>query len=118
MTEITTQTTNRRTKQTKQNKTDNTPSVTPRPTKTSKRTTGTEETDERMEKSDITQRKYKRNPENILYYESDSIHRRINRNDRQKEQFDEFGDVVNLSNYNFMQPSDEDTQCNVLAEEE
>jgi hypothetical protein len=57
--------------QNKQNKTDTTPSVTPHTTRTSKRKTGTEE---RSEKRDITQRKYIRNPENIPYYEGDSIH--------------------------------------------
>jgi hypothetical protein len=81
--------------QNKQNKTDNTPSVTPHTTKTSKRTTGTEGTDKRMEKRDITQRKYKQNLQNIPYYKSDSIYRRINRNDRNKGQFDEAGDIVN-----------------------
>jgi hypothetical protein len=82
---------------------------------TSKRTTGTEE---RSEKRDITQRKYIRNPESIPCYEGDSIHRRINRNDRNKEQFDEARDIVNSSDEEFMQPSDEDPQGNVLTEEE
>jgi hypothetical protein len=104
--------------QNKQNKTDNTPSETPHTTKTSKRTTCTEETDERTKKRDITQRKYKRNPQNIPYYKSESIHRRININDRNKEQFDEAGDVVNSRDDDFMQPSDKDAQCNVLMEEE
>jgi hypothetical protein len=101
-----------------QKKTDDTPSITPHTAKTSKRTAGTEETDERTEKRDITQRKYKRNPENIPYYESDLIHQRININDRNKEHFDESGDVVNSSDGDFMQPSDEDAQGNVLTEEE
>jgi hypothetical protein len=100
--------------QNKQKKTDSTPSVTPHTTKTSKRTTGTEE---RSEKRDITQRKYIRNPENIPHYELDLIHRQINRNDRNKEQFDEAGDVVNSSGDDFMQPSDKDPQGNVLTEE-
>jgi hypothetical protein len=72
--------------QNKQNKTDTTPSVTPHTMKTSKRATGTAE---RSEKRDITKRKYVRNPENIPYYEGDSIHRRINRNNRHKEHLDE-----------------------------
>jgi hypothetical protein len=101
--------------QNKQNKTDTTTSVTPHTTKTSKRTTLTEE---RSEKRDITKIKYVRNPESIPYYEGDSIHRLINRNDHHKEQFDEAGDVINSSDDDFMQPSDEDPQCNVLAEEE
>jgi hypothetical protein len=46
------------------------------------------------------------------------IHRRINRNDRNKEQFDEAGGVVNSSDYDFLQPSHEDSQGNVLTEEE
>jgi hypothetical protein len=82
---------------------------------TSKRTTGTEE---RLETRDVTKRKYVRNPENIPYYEGDSIHRGINRNDRHKEQFDEAGDVINSSDDDFMQPSDKDPQGNVLTGEE
>jgi hypothetical protein len=50
------------------------------------------------------------------YYESESIHKRINRNDRNKEQFDEAGDVVNSSDDDFLQPSDEDAQGNVITE--
>jgi hypothetical protein len=61
-----------------------------------------------LEKRDITQRKYIRNPENIPYYEGD----------RNKEQFDKAGDIVNSSDDDFMQPSDEDPQGNVLTEEE
>jgi hypothetical protein len=104
--------------QNKQNKTNNTPRVTPHTTKTSKRTTGTEKSDKRTEKRDTTQRKYKQKPENIQYYESESIHRWINRNDRNKEQFDEAGDVGNSSDDDFLQPSDEDAQGNALTEEE
>jgi hypothetical protein len=81
---------------------------------TSKRKTGTEE---RSEKRDITKRKYVQNPENIPYYQGDSIHQRINRNDRHKEQFDEAGDVINSSDDNLMQPADEDPQGNVIPEE-
>jgi hypothetical protein len=46
------------------------------------------------------------------------IHRRINRKDRHKRQFDEDGDVVNSSDDNFLQPSDEDAQGKVLTAEE
>jgi hypothetical protein len=46
------------------------------------------------------------------------IHRRINIDDHKKEQFDEAGDVMNSNDNDFMQPSDEDPQGNVLAEEE
>jgi hypothetical protein len=98
-----------------QNKTDTTPSLTPHTTKTSKRTTGTKE---QSEKRDITKRKYIRNPENIPYYEGNSLHQRINRNDRNKQQFDKAGDIVNSSDDDFMQPSDEDPQGNVLVKEE
>jgi hypothetical protein len=99
----------------KQYKTDTTTNVTSHATKTSKRTTGT---DERLEKRNITQKKYIGNPENIPYYEGDSLDQRINRHDCNKEQFDEAGDVMNSSDDGFMQPSDEDPQCNVLMEEE
>jgi hypothetical protein len=75
-------------------------------------------TDERLEKRIITQKKYIRNPENIPYYEGDSLDQRINRNDRNKEQFDEAGDIVNSSDDSFLQPSDEDPQGNILTEEE
>jgi hypothetical protein len=101
--------------QNKQNKTGTTPTVTPHTTKTSKRSTGAEE---RPEKRDPTKRKYVQNPEHIPYYEGDLIHRRINRSDRHKEQFDEAGDIINSSDNDFMQPSDEDPQGNVLTEEE
>jgi hypothetical protein len=105
--------------QNKQNKTNNRPSViTPHTTKTSKRTSGTEDTNERTEKREIPRRKYERNPESIPYYESESIHRRINRKDRHKQQFDEDGDVVNSSDDDFLQPSDKDAQGNVLTAEE
>jgi hypothetical protein len=67
--------------QNKQNKTDTTKNVTPHTTKTSKRETRTEE---QSEKRDINQKKYIQNPENIPYYEGDSIHRRINMNDHNK----------------------------------
>jgi hypothetical protein len=46
------------------------------------------------------------------------IHRRINRKYRHKQQFDEDRDIVNSSNDDFLQPSDEDAQGNVLTAEE
>jgi hypothetical protein len=104
--------------QNKQNKTDNTQSVTPRTTKTSKKTKVTEGTNTRTEKRDIPRRKYERNSENIQYYESEIIHRRINRKDRHNQQFDKDGDVVNSSDDDFQQPSDEYAQGNVLTAEE
>jgi hypothetical protein len=76
------------------------------------------ETDERSEKLNVTQKKYIRNPENMPYYKYELLDRRINRNYRNKQQFDEAGDIVNVSEDNFMQPSDEDAQGNVLTEEE
>jgi hypothetical protein len=60
--------TNRTTKKTR--KTDTTTNITPHATETNKRTTGT---DERLEKRNVTQKKYIRNPENIPYYEGDSL---------------------------------------------
>jgi hypothetical protein len=101
--------------QNKQDKTDTTTNITPHATKTNKRTTGT---DEQSEKRNVTQKKYIRNPENIPYYEGDSLDRRINRNDCNKENFDKAGDVVNSSDDGFMKPSDEDPRGNVLTEDE
>jgi hypothetical protein len=97
--------------QNKQDKTDTTTNITPHATKTNKKATGT---DEGSEKYNVTQNKYIRHPENIPYYEGDSLYGRINRNDRNKQQFDKAGDIVNSSDDNFMQPSDEDTQGNIL----
>jgi hypothetical protein len=104
--------------QNKHNKTNNTQSVTPHTTNTSNKTTGTEETHKRTEKRDIPQRTYERNAENITYYESETIHRRINRNDRHNQQFDEDRDVANSSDDYFQQPSDKDAQGNILTAEE
>jgi hypothetical protein len=69
----------------------------------------------RTEKRDISQRKYEQNPENIPYYESEMIHRQINRKDQHKQKFDEDGDAINSSDDYFQQPSDEDSQGNVLT---
>jgi hypothetical protein len=44
--------------------------------------------------------------------------RRIYRRDRNKHQVDEEGDPINSSNDEFMQPSDEDAQGNVLPDDE
>jgi hypothetical protein len=75
-------------------------------------------TNEWTEKRDITLRKYERNPENIPYFESEKIYRRINIKDRHKERFDEDGEVIHSRNDYFQQPSDEDAQEIVLTEEE
>jgi hypothetical protein len=65
-----------------------------------------------------TSRKIRTKPGNIPYYESEKIHRQINRNDRHKQQFDEDGKVIDSSDDGFQQPLDEDAQGNVLTEEE
>jgi hypothetical protein len=87
----------------KQDKTDTTTNITPHATNTNKKATGT---DGRSNKDHVNQKKYIRNPENIPYCEGDSLHRRINRNDRNKQQFDEAGEIVNSSDDNTMQPLD------------
>jgi hypothetical protein len=101
--------------QNNQDKTDTKPNITPQTTKTNKKATGT---DERSGKRNLTQKKYIRNPENIPYYEGDELVRRIYQRDRNKQQLNEEGDPVNSSDEEFIQPSDEDTQGNVLTEEE
>jgi hypothetical protein len=58
--------------QNNQDKTDNTTNIAPHATKTNKRKTGT---DDRSEKINVTQNKNIRNPENIPYYEGDSLDR-------------------------------------------
>jgi hypothetical protein len=70
------------------------------------------------EKRNIAQKKYIRDPENIPYYEGDALNRRINRNNRNEQQLNEEGDIVNSSDDYFIQPLDEDAQGNGLTEEE
>jgi hypothetical protein len=53
-----------------QEKTENPPNITPHTSKTHKKATGTEE---RSIKHNITHNKYVRNPENIPYYEGDTL---------------------------------------------
>jgi hypothetical protein len=66
---------------------------------------------ESTEKRDRTQEKYHvRNPENHPYHEGEKNYRRIDRKDRNKQQFDENGEVVDSSDEDFEQPSDKDTQ--------
>jgi hypothetical protein len=98
-----------------QDETDNTPNITPQTTKTNKKAT---RTDERSKKHNITQKKYIWNPEHILYCEGEELARRIYRRDRNKQQLNEEGNLVNSSDEEFIQPPDEDTQGNVLTEEE
>jgi hypothetical protein len=98
-----------------QDKTENTPNITPQTTKTNKKATGTQE---QSVKRNITHKTYVRNPENIPYYEGDTLNRRIYQQDRNKQQLNEEGDLVNSSDDEFIQPSDEDAQGNVLTEED
>jgi hypothetical protein len=98
-----------------QYKAKNPPNITPQTTNTNKKATGTEE---RSVKCNITHNKYVRNPENIPYYEGDTLDRRIYQQDRNKQQLNEEGDLVNSSDEDFIQPSDEDAQGNVLTDEE
>jgi hypothetical protein len=58
--------------QNKQDEIDTTTNITPHATKIDKRATGTNEL---SEKRNVTQKKYIRNPENIPYYEGDSLDR-------------------------------------------
>jgi hypothetical protein len=74
--------------------------------KTNTKPTGTETKSESTENRDRPQEKYERNPENIPYYESEKIHRRINRKDRHKQQFDADGKVIDSNDDIFQQPSD------------
>jgi hypothetical protein len=66
--------------------------------KTNTKTTG-------IEKRDTPQEKYERNPESIPYYESEKIHRHINRKDSHKQQFDEDSEVIKSSEDGFQKPS-------------
>jgi hypothetical protein len=67
------------------------------------------------EKRDRTHEKYVRNQENIPYYKGYRTYRRINRKDSNKQQFDEDGELINSSNEDFEQPSDEDAQGKVIT---
>jgi hypothetical protein len=77
-----------------QDKTETAPNITPQTTNTNKKATGTEE---RSVKRNITQKQYIRNPENIPNYEGDEFARRIYRKDRNKQQLNTEGDLVNSS---------------------
>jgi hypothetical protein len=87
-------------------------------TTTNSTETETETMNASTENRDRPQEKYERNPENIPYYESDKIHRRINIKDLHKQQLDADGEVIDLSDDGFQQPSDEDEQGNVLTTDE
>jgi hypothetical protein len=96
-------------------KKETTPHITPQTYKPSKTTTGVEV---RSTKSSTPREKYIRNPENIPYYDGDTLDRRIYRRDRNKHQLEEYGDPINSTDDEFMHPSDEDAQGNVLPDEE
>jgi hypothetical protein len=96
-------------------KTENTPHRTPQTSKPNKTTT---EVAARSNKSVTSCEPYIRNPEDIPYYEGDTLDRRIYRRDRNKHQLDKDGEPNNSTDDEFMQPSDEDTQGNVLPDDE
>jgi hypothetical protein len=96
-------------------KTENTPHITPQ---TSKTNTTMTVVDIRSNKSVTSREPYIWNPENIPYYEGDAMARRIYRLDRNKHQLDEDGEPINSTDGEFMQPSDEDDQGNVLPDDE
>jgi hypothetical protein len=87
------------------NKTNTTKSVTPHKMKTTTNPTETETTNESTENRDRPQEKYERNPENIPYNEGEKIYQRMNRKDRNKQQLDTYGDVIDLSEDGCQEPS-------------
>jgi hypothetical protein len=101
--------------QNNKDKTENTSHITPQTLKTNKKANGIEE---QSIKSSITHEKYIRNPENIPYYDGDTNDRRIYRRDRNQHQLDEDEETVNSTHNEFVQPSDEDAQGNVLTDNE
>jgi hypothetical protein len=101
--------------QNNKDKTETTPHITPQTSKPSKTTTIVEA---RSNKSNTPREAYIRNPENIPYYDGDTLDRRIYRRDRNNHQLNEDGEPINSTGDEFMQPSDEDAQGNVLPDEE
>jgi hypothetical protein len=101
--------------QNNQDKTENPPNITPQTSKTNKKANGIEE---RSIKRSKTHSAYIRNPENTPYYDGDTHDRRIYLQDRNQHQCNEEGELMNSADDEFLQPSDEDAQGNVLAEEE
>jgi hypothetical protein len=101
--------------QNNKNKTENTPHITPKTSKTNKKATGIEE---QSIKISTTHETYVRNPENIPYYDGDTHIRRIYRQDLNQHQVDEDGETINSTDDEFVQPSDEDAQGNVLTDKE
>jgi hypothetical protein len=101
--------------QNNKDKTETTPHTTPQTSKPSKTTTVVQA---RSNKSITPREAYIRSPENIPYYDGDTLDRRIYCRDRDKHQLDEDGEPINSTDDEFMQPSDEDAQGNVLPDEE
>jgi hypothetical protein len=95
-------------------KTETTPQITPQTSKPNKTTTIVEA---RSNKSITPREPYIRNPENIPYYDRDTKDRRIYRRDRNKHQLDDDREPLNSTDDEFMQPSDEDSQGNVLPDD-
>jgi hypothetical protein len=101
--------------QNNKDKTETTPHVTPQTSKPSKTTIIVEARSNRI----TTPREaYIRNPENIPYYDGDTLDKGIYRRDRNTHQLDEDGEPINSIDDDFMQPLDEDTQGNILPDEE
>jgi hypothetical protein len=101
--------------QNNQDKTENPPNITMQTSKTNNKATGIEE---RSIKRSKTHNKYVRKPENTPYYDGDTCDRRIYRQDCNRNQLNEDRETVNLTDDEFVQPSDEDVQGKVLTEEE
>jgi hypothetical protein len=101
--------------QNNKDKTETTPHITPQTSKPIKITTIVEA---RSNKSIIPRKAYIQNPKNIPYYYGDTLDRSIYRRDRKKHQLDEDGEPINSTENEFMQPSDEDAQGNVLPDED
>jgi hypothetical protein len=101
--------------QTNKDKTETTPHITPQTSKPNKIMTVVEA---RSNKSITPRQPYIRNPENIPYYNRDTQDRRIYRRDRNTHHLDEEGEPINSTDDEFMQPSDEDSQRNVLPDDE
>jgi hypothetical protein len=101
--------------QNNKDKTETTPHITPQTSKISKTATGFEE---QSVESSTTREKYIRNPENIPYYDGDTSVRITFHRDRNQHQLDEDRETINSTDDEFMQPSDEDAQGNVLPDEE
>jgi hypothetical protein len=101
--------------QNNKDKTETTQHITPQTSKPIKTTTVVKS---RSNKSITPRAPYIRNPENIPYYDGDTLDRRIYRRDRNQHQLDEDGEPSNSTDNEFMQPSDEDAQGNVLPDEE